>query len=252
MTQPAEPANPPSTEPAKRGGASALSRTQDHLKQLVYGGNDGIVTTFAIVAGFAGANAEGVAQIGTLAVLVFGLANLFADAVSMGLGEFLSMRSQNDLYHQRHAEQIRRIAADPATETDRMAGLLRERGLSPADAAAGAELMSTHPPLMADLTLSWGYGMAAPEDANPALNGLMTFLAFVVFGAVPLSPYFVLDASPTALLLSVAMTFFALVALGLLRWIATRDRLVRAVGETVSVGTVCALVAYFVGWIVGG
>jgi VIT1/CCC1 family predicted Fe2+/Mn2+ transporter len=240
------------TQPAIRGQTSALARTQDHLKQLVYGGNDGIVTTFAIVAGFAGAGAEGVAQIGALAVLVFGLANLFADAVSMGLGEFLSMRSQNDLYHQRHAEQIRRITADPATEGDRMARLLRDRGLSPADAATSAQLMAKHPPLMADLTLSWGYGMPAPEDANPALNGLMTFLSFVIFGAVPLSPYFLLEPTQTTFLLSAGMTLLALVALGLLRWIATRDRLGRSVAETVAVGTVCALVAYGVGWMVGG
>lgn len=245
MTQPA-------TQPAKRGGPSALARTQDHLKQLVYGGNDGIVTTFAIVAGFAGAGAEGVAQIGALAVLVFGLANLFADAVSMGLGEFLSMRSQNDLYHQRHATQIRQIESDPATERRQMAGLLRARGLSGPEADTAAGVLATHPPLMADLTLSWGYGMQAPEDANPALNGVMTFLSFVVFGAVPLSPYFLMAPTQTTFYLSAGMTLLALVALGLLRWIATRDRLRRSVAETVAVGSVCALVAYAVGWLVGG
>jgi len=240
------------TQPANRDQTSALSRTQDHLKQLVYGGNDGIVTTFAIVAGFAGAGAEGVAQIGALAVLVFGLANLFADAVSMGLGEFLSMRSQNDLYKQRHAEQIRRIAGDPAGEATLLAHLLQQRGLSATQASDTVQLLAAHPPLMADLTLSWGFGMQAPEDANPALNGLMTFLSFVVFGAVPLSPYFVLEPTDTTFLLSVAITLLALMALGLLRWIATRDRLLRAVAETVAVGAVCALVAYGVGWLVGG
>ena len=71
-----------------------LGQVQEFLKQIVYGGNDGIVTTFAIVAGFAGAQSEGTAQIGAIAVLLFGLANLFADAVSMGLGEFLSTRSK--------------------------------------------------------------------------------------------------------------------------------------------------------------
>ena len=54
-----------------RREAHALSRTQEFLKQIVYGGNDGIVTTFAIVAGFAGAQADGVAQIGGIAVLFF-------------------------------------------------------------------------------------------------------------------------------------------------------------------------------------
>jgi vacuolar iron transporter family protein len=243
---------PGMTQPARSDKTTALSRTQDHLKQLVFGGNDGIVTTFAIVAGFAGAGAEGVAQIGGLAVLVFGLANLFADAVSMGLGEFLSMRSQNDLYDQRHAAQMRRITADPATEGARLAQLLRQRGLPAPEAAQTAQLLAAHPPLMADLSLSWDYGMQAPEDGNPALNGVMTFVAFVIFGAVPLSPYFVMEPTQSTFYLSVGMTLIALVALGLLRWVATRDRLRRALSETVAVGTVCALVAYGVGWLVGG
>jgi vacuolar iron transporter family protein len=240
------------TQPNNRSKPTALDRTQDHLKQLVYGGNDGIITTFAVVAGFAGAGAEGVAQIGALAVLVFGLANLFADAVSMGLSEFLSMRSQNDLYKQRHLDQIRRIHTDPASEQAHLETLLQDRGLPAPAAAETAQVLAAYPPLMADLTLSWGYGMQAPEDGNPTLNGLVTFVSFVIFGAIPLSPYFLLDPTQTTFVLSVGMTFLALVSLGVLRWVATRDRLRRAVAETVVVGTVCALVAYGVGWLVGG
>ena len=56
---------------------------QEHLKQIVYGGNDGIVTTFAVVAGFAGYGAEGSAAVGGVAVLLFGLANLLADGTAM-------------------------------------------------------------------------------------------------------------------------------------------------------------------------
>ncbi len=60
-----------------------LGRFSEFLREIVYGGNDGIVTTFAVVAGFAGAGAEGAAAVGTIAVLLFGLANLFADAASI-------------------------------------------------------------------------------------------------------------------------------------------------------------------------
>ena len=67
-----------------------IGRLQEHLKQIVYGGNDGIVTTFSVVAGFAGYGAEGAATVGGIAVLLFGLANLFADGTAMGLGEYLS------------------------------------------------------------------------------------------------------------------------------------------------------------------
>ncbi|WP_454273874.1 VIT1/CCC1 transporter family protein [Roseovarius sp. MBR-154] len=60
------------------------------------------------MAGFAGVQAEGMAEVGAITVLLFGLANLFADGVSMGLGEFLSLRAQHDLYRARRAEERRR------------------------------------------------------------------------------------------------------------------------------------------------
>jgi VIT1/CCC1 family predicted Fe2+/Mn2+ transporter len=228
-----------------------LGKTQQFLKQIVYGGNDGIVTTFAIVAGFAGASAEGVAQIGALAVLVFGLANLFADAVSMGLGEFLSARSQNDLYNSRHQAELREIGQRPSTGAKRIVGFLQARGLNDDDAKTMATILSRHPRLMADMIMSYEHGMHDPDDDNPAINGLFTFVSFVCFGAVPLLPYMLFAPSQTTFVTSVAATFLALVGLGLLRFGALQEKLLRSVGETVLVGGVCALVAFGVGWLVG-
>jgi vacuolar iron transporter family protein len=237
---------------AHRREAHAIGRAQEFLKQIVYGGNDGIVTTFAIVAGFAGAQAEGAGQIGVVAVLVFGLANLFADGVSMGLGEFLSARSQHDLYHAQRAREIAAIRDDPDQERREIVAILRGRGLCPDDADATADVLMRNPALMADLMMAYEFGMADPREDNPAVNGLFTFASFVLFGAVPLLPY-LLGADPdAALALSVGATFSALAALGLLRWHATRQGLLRCVGETVAVGGICALVAYGVGALVGG
>ena len=121
--------------PAGGRGVRRLGRTQEFLKPIVYGGNDGIVTTFAIVAGFAGASAEGAAQVGGLAVIVFGLANLFADAVSMGLGEFLSARSERDLYVAKRNRELREMRGDGAGDIGR---LLSARGLPAEDAKSRA------------------------------------------------------------------------------------------------------------------
>ena len=237
---------------AHRREAHALGRSQEHLKQIVYGGTDGIVTTFAIVAGFAGASAEGVAQIGGLAVLIFGLANLFADAVSMGLGEFLSLRSQHDLYRARRNSELREIINNPHQEQMELFEILRQRGLPAGEADTTATILARHPEMMADLMMTYEFGMQDPDEESPALNGLFTFGSFVLFGAIPLCPYFVLDPTESTFRLSLIATFFALVTLGLLRWNATGERLVRTVGETVLVGSVCAAVAFSVGWIVGG
>ncbi|MEZ4104630.1 MAG: VIT1/CCC1 transporter family protein, partial [Candidatus Paceibacterota bacterium] len=84
----------------KNGGISKDSPITEYFKEVIYGGIDGIVTTFAVVAGFSGAmlSNNDTTQFTFVVVLLFGLANLFADATSMGLGNFLSVRSDNDLY----------------------------------------------------------------------------------------------------------------------------------------------------------
>lgn len=143
-------------------------------------GNDGIVTTFAIVAGFAGAEAQGVTGLGALAVLIFGLANLTADAVSMGMGEFLSGRSAPELFRTRHA----RVRAKVARDSDGMTPNLIAQGLAPDRARRTADYLATSPELMAGLVLRYDYGMEAPEAHDLRARALMAFLAFVAFGAI--------------------------------------------------------------------
>lgn len=229
-----------------------MTRLRDYLKQIIYGGNDGIVTTFAIVAGFAGAQADGVAQIGTVAVLVFGLANLFADAVSMGLGEYLSSRSAHDLYRARRNRLMTTLSADPSEKIAALSKTLTDKGLAQTDAQEVAQRMATSPKLMAEMLLSQRHGVQPPEDDNPGVNGIVTFVSFVLFGSLPLLPYVLGSADARSLTLSALATLIALTTLGLLRWLATGERLKVSVLETVGVGSLCAAVAYAVGWMVGG
>lgn len=229
-----------------------MSRIRDHLKQIIYGGNDGIVTTFAIVAGFAGARAEGVAQLGGLAVLVFGLANLFADAVSMGLGEFLSSRSTHALYRNRRNQLLRDLRTEPESQIVSLAETLEKKGLATDTAHSVARQVATAPQLMAEMQLHHQHGAHPPEEDTPALNGLVTFAAFVLFGALPLLPYLLRPADALSLGLSALAALTALGALGFLRWLATKDRPSVAILETVGIGTLCAAVAFLVGWLVGG
>lgn len=235
-------ATSPPEDPAPR-----RHRLPEFLGEIVYGGNDGIVTTFAVVAGFAGAEAGGTAAVGAVAVLLFGLANLAADATAMGLGAFLSTRSARALYGTRYAAQLAALDRDPAEARQDVVGALRQRGVEAEDAARFADVLVRNPTLMAEFVLRVRDGMADPRDGSPALKGTATFLAFVAFGSIPLVPYFLLEPTHETFRLSVAATASALVALGLLRWLVTRERLARSVAETVLIGGVCAAVAYAVG-----
>ncbi len=224
-----------------------IGHVAEFLKQIVYGGNDGIVTTFAVVAGFAGAGAEGVAQIGGIAVLLFGIANLLADATAMGLGEFLSARSEQDVYHATRAKELYEIEHNPEMERAETLEILENLGLTEQDARNMTAIMERNPEFMADFMMTYEIGMTDPSEDSPALNGLATFAAFIVFGIVPLIPYFILPALPSTFTISCWATFGALVALGLIRWRVTNETMIRCVGETVLVGGICAVVAFGVG-----
>jgi vacuolar iron transporter family protein len=229
-----------------------LGRFSEFLREIVYGGNDGIVTTFAVVAGFAGAGVEGTAAVGTIAVLLFGLANLFADATSMGLGAFLSTRSAQDIYRTARARELREIHERPEKERAELFEILGTKNVPESDIHAFADLYQRNPELLADFMMQHEIGMPDPTNGNPALDGLATFLSFVFFGAIPLIPYFLWDPDRTTFEWSVFATFVALVMLGLLRWRVTHERVTRCVAETVAVGGICAVIAYAVGMAVGG
>jgi VIT1/CCC1 family predicted Fe2+/Mn2+ transporter len=234
----------PSTAPATAPRQKILP---DFLREIVYGGNDGIVTTFAVVAGFAGAEAGGTAAVGALAVLLFGLANLAADATAMGLGAFLSSRSARDLYRTRHARQMTALRLRPQHARRAVVDALRERDVGDDDAERVADVLVRNPAMMAEFILRVRDGLPDPGGESPALTGGATFLSFVLFGSIPLLPYFLLEPTTATFRLSVAATAAALVALGTLRWLVTRESFPRSVGETVLIGGICAVVAYTVG-----
>ena len=220
---------------------------QEYLKQIVYGGNDGIVTTFAIVAGFAGAGAEGAAHVGGVAVLLFGIANLLADATAMGLGEFLSARSQQDVFNATRKRELTQSKTDPDGAKSDIVTVLSERGVSTDDATQFSDILARNPEFMADFAMHYQVQMADPSDSSATMNGLMTFLSFIALGSVPLIPYFLWEPVQSTFYLSVTATFCALVTLGLLRWRVTGESIFRCVGETVLIGGICALVAFGVG-----
>jgi vacuolar iron transporter family protein len=230
-----------------RKDAHQIGQLQEYLKQIVYGGNDGIVTTFAVVAGFAGFGVEGVAEIGSIAVLLFGIANILADGTSMGLGEFLSSRSERDLYVAHRNKELHEIANNPDIERAEVIEILKNHKMTEDDAITMTDVFQRNPELMADFMMVYELGMSDTTDESPAIKGLFMFLSFVLFGAVPLSPYFFLPPDGTTFIYSVFATFVALVTLGLLRWYVTTVNVWRCVFETVLVGGTCAVVAYGVG-----
>lgn len=223
----------------------------NYFKEVIYGGIDGIITTFAVVAGFSGAalSHEATTQLSFLVVLLFGLANLFADGVSMGLGNFLSVRSEQDLYKAARKKETDEVRGNPDMEFEETITILMQKGYSKEDATAMAQLYRKNETYWVDFMMNHELEMPDPRGDNPAFTGLATFISFLFFGAIPLLPFMVaVSADPkTVFYYSVVGTCIALVSLGVLKWKIVGGRLLIALTEVVLVGSVAAIIAFFVG-----
>lgn len=218
-----------------------------YLKEIVYGGNDGIVTTFAVVAGFAGAqiNPAG-SSLPVLAVLLFGFANLFADGVSMALGNFLSTRSAQDIYRGEKAKEEHEIIHNPRMEMEESIEILVRKGFARTDAQKLVEIYMKNDTYWIDFMMHDELELEDTEKDNAFLMAASTFISFVLFGFIPLVPY-VFFKGNSLFIVSCIATFTALTLLGLLRWQIAKLSLLRAVGETLLLGGAAAIVAYIVG-----
>ncbi len=222
-----------------------------HIKEIVYGGIDGIITTFAVVAGFAGAvslGAEASVTIPILAVVIFGLANLFADGFSMGVGEFLSARAEGEMYKKEHAKQMTHLDGDRAHDVSR--SILTEKGFTAEQAESLIALYKQNPTYWTDFLLRYNLEIDAPDE-SPLKNGVATFLSFLVFGFVPLIPYVIGMSADQTFMLSAIFAVGALALLGILRARITKESLVRSVSEIVFLGVLAGGIAYAVGSILG-
>lgn len=224
-----------------------ISPLSTYLKEIVYGGNDGIVTTFAVVAGFTGAGSDQVAGMSFATVLLFGLANLFADAASMGMGNYLSLRAEKDVYRKEKEKELHEIRHSREFEWDETVQILTHKGYSKKDAEAMAHLYAKNENYWTEFMMHQELEMPNPENVNPYLTGFATFASFTAFGFIPLIPYVFFTASPNIFQMSVAFTAGALILLGFLRANIARRNTMRSILEIVLIGGIAAFVAYFVG-----
>lgn len=225
-----------------------LTPFSQYVREIIYGGSDGIVTTFAVVAGFAGAQINPAASsVPVYSVLLFGLANLFADGVSMSLGNFLSIRADQDVYKSEKLKEHHEIIHSKAKEVEETIAILIQKGFSDKDAQRVAALYQKNPSYWTEFMMTDELKMSNPENEKPMASAISTFCAFVGFGIVPLFPYIYGGTGSNLFLESLMFTVLSLFLLGILRAIVTGRNTLRGIGETLIVGGISASVAYVVG-----
>lgn len=226
-----------------------ISLLKTYLQEIVYGGNDGIISTFVVVSGFSGAAGSDLLEtsLSLTTLLLFGFTNLFADAVSMGLGNFLSVRADKDVYNNLASEELNRLHLEKDKERAETEYILREKGFTISQARDMTDMISQNKPFWLNFMMDAELGIDNVLDENPFLTSLITFVSFIVFGFIPLIPYVFWGDFSNKFLVSTLSTGFALVILGILRSYLTNKNTFKTIFEMLSIGTAASGVAYLVG-----
>jgi len=219
-----------------------LGQRLNWLRAGVLGANDGIISTAGLVIGVAAATAE------RGPILTAGFAGLTAGAVSMALGEYVSVSTQRDAERALLDLERRELAAWPEEELEELAGIYVAKGASPETARRLAEELTAHDAFAAHVDVELGLD---PDDlTNPWLAAGSSALAFTLGSALPLLAIGL--ASPD---LRIAATFVVvLLALALTGWVSAAlggARPARAVARLLVGGAAAMAVTYAVGQLIG-
>ena len=226
------------------GSASSWNKLQEYLGEFVYGGIDGSVTTFAVVAGSAGAD------LSAAVVIILGFANLIADGFSMSVGAYLATKSERDNYEKHKSIEYWEVENLREREVEEVRQIYRDKGFEGELLEKVVAKITEDKDRWVDVMMKEELEMSK-ESRSPFRIGLVTFISFILIGFIPLFIYVVnyirgIEIEHTFALSSL-LTSMAFVGIGWMKSYVTQTRRWRSIIETLLLGASAALLAYLVG-----
>jgi len=217
-----------------------------YIRSVVYGGTDGIITIFAVVAGVSGASlSSGV-------LLILGVATLFADALSMSVSDYLSSIADEEKQHSLRRKYIKEYDSNPLIVQKELRRIFRNKGFSEEETETLTKLISNNREMAIDLLLM---DSQSEDEGYPHISAIYTFGSFVFFGLIPL----VIDISLLSLSETIpssfsfwtgtGLTLCTLFVLGAIKAKLTSKSMVFSGVQMVSIGGAAALVAYLLAFL---
>lgn len=233
-----------SNEKHRHGENRFFAPIQKYLSEFVYGGIDGSVTTFAVVAGAVGAHLE--AKI----IIILGFANLLADGLSMSIGAFLSNKASIDHYKKNEAIEYWEVKNLREKEIDEVREIFQKHGFTGKLLEEATQKIIEDDDRWVDFMMKHELELI-PEEKSPLAIALATYTSFLIVGFIPLLVYVYNFISPNKIensfQIACLLTGIAFAFIGLLKSILNQTSLIRGTLETLALGSIAAIVSYYVG-----
>lgn len=222
---------------------SIWGNNQNYLREFVYGGIDGAITTFAVVAGAVGANLE------PAIIIILGFANLFADGFSMSVGAYLSAKSEKEHYKKHRNIEYWEIETVPEMERKEVEEIYRAKGFEGKLLQDVVDVIVSDKDRWVDEMMKNELEMI-PDSKSPFKIGLATLISFVLVGFIPLILYvydYFQEVDFDKFFWTSLFTGLAFLFVGWLKSVVNKTNKFKSILETLILGFVAALVAYYVG-----
>jgi vacuolar iron transporter family protein len=231
----------PEHEPDAVAARLAATTAPRRVSDAVLGGIDGCITTFAIVAGSVGAGFE------THVALILGVANLFADGLSMAVSNYESLKAHNEVVAAMRRVEEHHIDEVPDGEREEVRQIFAQRGFSATQLEQLVRIITSDRRLWVETMLREEHGLHG-EHPEPMKSGLVTFAAFVLVGVIPLLPLLITPLGmPLQIYVSMATAACVFFAIGSLKSLFIGRPALRAGLSTLLTGGSAALVAFLIG-----
>jgi len=226
-------------------GARHRSALGGGLRAAVFGVNDGLISNVSLVLGVAGSGAA------SGYVLTAGVAGLLAGALSMAAGEYVSVRSQREMYEYQIALEREELAEYPQEEAEELALIYQARGVALEQAREVSRALLANPQAALDVLAREELGLNPDDLGSPWQAASSSFVAFALGAAVPLVPFLGGFTGTHATVTAVAITLVSLFAVGLGLSLFTGRDAVRSALRMVLIGGGAGAVTYLLGRALG-
>lgn len=220
-------------------------RLGDGIREAVFGANDGVVSTFGILAGMVGAS------IGSSTIALVGVIQMFAAGLSMGLGAYISTKSQNEFYEAAESREREEILHHPAKERRSVRSILHKKGLQGDTLDDATKSLTKKKSTWLHFILEERLGIAETSYPHPIFAGCVMFIAFVMAGAFSVVPFFFFTPL-SALYLSGLLSLLILFLVGSIKTKFTRKHWLKSGLENLLVGLATGIVGFAVGAFIQG
>ena len=221
----------------------------EYVKSAVYGGLDGIITTFMVVlSGYGG-------DTGVNIILTIGFSSLVADALSMAIADYVATKSEAEYRQMERKREELEIENDFEAEKKEMVDIYQRLGIDEASSHEIVDILAKRPQGFLEVMLVEELGII-PGEESPIVNCLVTFLSFSFFALMPLLPLIFAKSSQlpwhdSYIMVSGILTFVFLFILGFTKSLVTLTKWYWSCAETIGIGAFSAGVAFAIGKALG-